>query len=437
MNYFKYNNLLFIFFFYCFNFYAQKETSILKEIVTDNAHIFSISEKESLEKKLTTFEKETSNQIVVVTINSLDGETIEGYALNVFNKNKLGQKNADNGILILFSDLDKEVRIEVGYGLEPIITDALSSRIIREIMIPNFKNNQKFKGIDEASSKLITLINDPKLIEEFTRNSNNSQETEPSKVTFLGRIFGVLFLTPIMFLLGIFGYNKTIAKNDIYKKVNVKSLYKKDKVIFFSVLLLGALIIGFLMSFFLQIFFILFIVSFLSIFVLIGFKILLKQAFDRSKKIFVGLFTGKLGVMIFPFYLPFTILFFVAGLLFSCAPICMLIVFFVVGFLKENMNHYMSSIEPIYFLYILISLFITFMVVSIISAILEISEKKKKYVLTFFNNDIIIGTGFSDGRNSRSRSYSSGGSSYSSSSSSSSFSGGGGSSGGGGASGSW
>jgi len=168
---------------YTLSVFAQLETPILNKIVTDNASIFTDAEENSLTQKLTDFETKTTTQIVVLTINSLQGETIEGYALDVFNKNKLGQKNVDNGILILFSNFDRDVRIEVGYGLEAIITDALASRIIRQIMIPRFKEQQYFEGINEATSKIIELINNPELIEEFLAKKENN-------VSILGRLFG-------------------------------------------------------------------------------------------------------------------------------------------------------------------------------------------------------------------------------------------------------
>jgi uncharacterized protein len=118
----------------------------LTEIVTDNANIFTSEELQGLRTKLIQFEDETTNQVVVLTINDLGYETIEEYANGVFNRNKLGQAGKDNGILILFSKNDREVRIEVGYGLESYITDAVASRIIRNTMIPKFKEEAYLPG---------------------------------------------------------------------------------------------------------------------------------------------------------------------------------------------------------------------------------------------------------------------------------------------------
>ena len=146
---------------------AQEEYARLSEIVVDDAQIFTQAQLDGLRDKLYRFESETSNQLVVLTIDKLRGETIEQYALEVFNENRLGQEGKDNGILILFSKLDREVRIEVGYGLESYITDAVASRIIRNTMIPRFKDEDYFEGIDLATDQIIEFLNDPEALEEF------------------------------------------------------------------------------------------------------------------------------------------------------------------------------------------------------------------------------------------------------------------------------
>ena len=146
---------------------AQEEYPKLTEIVTDNANIFTEPQLETLRTKLYQFESETTNQLVILTIEELGNETIEQYALEVFNQNKLGQEGKDNGILILFSELDREVRIEVGYGLEPYITDGVASRIIRNTMIPRFKEEDYFGGLDSASDQIMEFLNNPEALEGF------------------------------------------------------------------------------------------------------------------------------------------------------------------------------------------------------------------------------------------------------------------------------
>lgn len=150
-----------------FTGFSQQTYPHLQEFCTDLAGIFSETELLSLRQKLAGFEAETSHQIVVLTVQNLGDESIENYALEVFEQNKIGQLDSDNGLLILFSEEDREVRIEVGYGLELMITDAISSRLIRNIMIPEFKEYRYFEGIDLVTDDIIKIITDPIYAEEF------------------------------------------------------------------------------------------------------------------------------------------------------------------------------------------------------------------------------------------------------------------------------
>lgn len=92
-----------------------------------------------LDAQLAAFEAETTHQIVVLTVPSLEGEAIEPFALRVAERWRLGQAGADNGILVVVAPKDRRARIEVGYGLEGSLTDAAASRIIREAIAPKFK----------------------------------------------------------------------------------------------------------------------------------------------------------------------------------------------------------------------------------------------------------------------------------------------------------
>ncbi|MBA4744953.1 MAG: TPM domain-containing protein [Muricauda sp.] len=189
--------LLFLIFSMCF---AQKEYPELTEIVTDNARIFTQPQLEALRTKLYQFESETTNQLVVLTIDELGNETIEQYALEVFNQNKLGQEGKDNGILILFSKLDREVRIEVGYGLEPYITDAVASRIIRNTMIPRFKEENYFSGLDNATDQIIEFLNNPEALEEFKKEIEKENEMPWWMLVVIG-LFLLMFIAAGGFVL--------------------------------------------------------------------------------------------------------------------------------------------------------------------------------------------------------------------------------------------
>ncbi|MFS4468643.1 TPM domain-containing protein [Maribacter sp. 2210JD10-5] len=191
----------FIFLSISFSIFSQ-QYPVLEQIVTDSATIFTPNQLEGLRKKLTDFEKETTNQLVVLTINGLGYETIETYANKTFNQNGLGQKGKDNGLLILFSKLDREVRIEVGYGLEPYITDAVASRIIRNTMIPKFKEEKYFEGIDGAANQIITLLNNPEALEEFKTEMEESQRRDDR----IGMVFMLIFFSVFVLAGGFFFY---------------------------------------------------------------------------------------------------------------------------------------------------------------------------------------------------------------------------------------
>lgn len=126
------------------------EVPKLNRRVTDLAGILSPSEEARLEENLMVFENETSNQIAVLIINSLDGESIEQYSIQVVDQWQLGTAQKDNGVLLLIAVQDRQVRIEVGYGLEGVLTDLISFQIIRNVIAPPFRNGNYYAGIDQG-----------------------------------------------------------------------------------------------------------------------------------------------------------------------------------------------------------------------------------------------------------------------------------------------
>ncbi len=126
--------------------------------ITDNAEILSPEVKRSLSENLKAHEQRTRNQVAVLTIPTLDGESIEDYALRVFESWKLGRKGEDNGVLIVVVPNDRRMRIEVGYGLEGTLTDAMAGRIIQNIMAPRFKNGDFDGGIADGAGAVMELL---------------------------------------------------------------------------------------------------------------------------------------------------------------------------------------------------------------------------------------------------------------------------------------
>lgn len=126
--------------------------------VVDQARVLSQSTKDELETLLATHENNTTNQVVVVTIESLGNAQIEEYSIELARHWGIGQKGKDNGALLVVAPNDKQVRIEVGYGLEGVLTDALCGVIINRYVIPEFKKGDIQNGINIGIQKIIALL---------------------------------------------------------------------------------------------------------------------------------------------------------------------------------------------------------------------------------------------------------------------------------------
>lgn len=140
---------------------AAKPTLSLTGRVVDAAGIIDPAQRQQLVQKLADFEAKSSDQLVVVTVPSLNGEDIETYSNRLFRAWALGQKQENNGILLVVAPNDRKVRIEVGYGLEGVMTDALSSIIINGTIIPEFRSGNYSQGIVQgwmASSRCFPAI---------------------------------------------------------------------------------------------------------------------------------------------------------------------------------------------------------------------------------------------------------------------------------------
>jgi len=154
------------------------------KLVNDFANILGDGEELTLEKKLLAYNDSTSTQIAVVTINSLNGNDIGDYSFRLAEKWEIGQKGKDNGVLMLVAMEDRKMFIATGYGLEAVIPDAFAKRIIENYMRPNFRNNNYYKGIDEATSVIMGLASG-----EFT-----ADQIERKKTSFPPLIFPLLII---------------------------------------------------------------------------------------------------------------------------------------------------------------------------------------------------------------------------------------------------
>ncbi len=146
--------ITFLFLFAAVSF-AQPEMPVLKYYANDFTGTLNQEQLSVLNERLKTFDDSTSNQIVLLIIPTLNDYPLEEYANETAIKNKIGTKKNDNGILLLVVKNDRKVRIEVGYGLEGALPDALASSIIRNVMIPYFRNDDYYGGITEGINAII------------------------------------------------------------------------------------------------------------------------------------------------------------------------------------------------------------------------------------------------------------------------------------------
>lgn len=126
---------------------AQVEIPVLKNYANDFTNTLTSSELYTLNSALKKFDDSTSNQIVFLMISALDGASLEDFAYQIATKNQIGSKKNNNGILFFVAKDDRKMRIEVGYGLEGTLPDALASSIIRNEVRPYFKQGDYYSGV--------------------------------------------------------------------------------------------------------------------------------------------------------------------------------------------------------------------------------------------------------------------------------------------------
>lgn len=140
------------------NVSSAVEYPVLTDFVTDNAGMISPEYEVQIARLSKEIEQNTTVEIAVLTVNSLEGDSMENYAVKTFEKTGIGKKDKDNGLLILLSREERAYRVEVGYGLEGLIPDAHKIDIGIGIMEPNFKQGEFGKGIYEAILAINGLI---------------------------------------------------------------------------------------------------------------------------------------------------------------------------------------------------------------------------------------------------------------------------------------
>jgi uncharacterized protein len=170
---------------------GAKEVPFLAARTNDLANIVSTEVRERIERKLAELEQRTGAQVAVLTVDSLDGDSIEDYAVRVFQTWKLGRKDVNDGVLFVVARQERRMRIEVGYGLEGRLTDARSRQILDDIVRPHFRAGNFAAGVEAGVDAIAAVVSGAPL--PAPRRDRGQQ---------LGSIVGILVFS-LMFILVI------------------------------------------------------------------------------------------------------------------------------------------------------------------------------------------------------------------------------------------
>ncbi len=171
------------------------EVPYLSGRINDTAHMLSTGAVTELEQRLSAYEDSTGNQIVLLTVPTLDGESLEAYTIRVVETWKLGQEGVDNGVLLFIARDDRKMRIEVGYGLEASVTDAASSYIINSIITPLFRQGEFEEGIRQGLFALMEAADGTLSQDEISGDSDDTA----------GMVFFLVFWLAIVGLFTLVG----------------------------------------------------------------------------------------------------------------------------------------------------------------------------------------------------------------------------------------
>lgn len=168
---------------------AQLAIPPLSARVTDTTATLTAEQKATLEQTLQDFEAKKGSQISVLMLPTTAPETIEQYSLRVVEQWKLGREKVDDGALLIVAKNDRAMRIEVGYGLEGVLNDAVSKRIISEVITPKFKQGDFFGGIRDGLDGMMRVVDGEPLPEPVRASGDNA--------------YGMGAYVPVIFILAL------------------------------------------------------------------------------------------------------------------------------------------------------------------------------------------------------------------------------------------
>jgi uncharacterized protein len=166
--------------------------------ITDLADVIDAATEADLDRRLDQLEQQTSSEIAIVTVPSLDRVPIEDYAVRLFKEWGIGQASTDNGVLVLVAPNEREMKIEVGYGLEGVLPDGLAGEIIREHFIPRFREDDYNGGIRDGVARVIDVVEKQQVLsaDELAKFNGAASEDAPIWIVipFMGLFVAIGFL---------------------------------------------------------------------------------------------------------------------------------------------------------------------------------------------------------------------------------------------------
>ncbi|MGN0729875.1 TPM domain-containing protein [Treponema sp.] len=174
--------------------HASTQAEGLYNPVLDNAGVFTQESKRRLESFISQLDTQAGVQIAVITEKTIGEEDIESFSLRHAEKYKLGQKGTDNGVLITVVTEQKNVRIETGYGAEGILTDAACSRIIRNTIIPLFKQERYAEGIESGVKAIAEVFTGEETAQPAIAQQNSEEKEEVKPGSFVPLLFIALII---------------------------------------------------------------------------------------------------------------------------------------------------------------------------------------------------------------------------------------------------
>ena len=182
--------------------------------ISDFAQVIDAQTEAQIDRDLDQLEQQTSSEIAVATVTSLDGLSIEEYASRLFQQWGIGRAKDDNGVLVLVAPAEHKMRIEVGYGLEGVLPDGLAGQIIREAFTPRFKADDYSGGIRDGVARLVTVVQKHQVLtpEELAAfNASNSDDDLADVPAWILLPFLAVFVTVGVGMVGLGFRMKVVA----------------------------------------------------------------------------------------------------------------------------------------------------------------------------------------------------------------------------------